>query len=63
MLRFCDDFWGDVEDIHGTPRYLLDRLVPSRLAAVDVAIDEVYNQTPGPKAGRAMGDPASEATS
>jgi hypothetical protein len=60
MVRFCDDFWGDVEDIHGTPRYLLDRLAPCRIVSFEAVVDEVYNQTPGPSAGQAMGDRAGD---
>jgi hypothetical protein len=54
MERFCDQFWADVEDIHGTPRDLLDRMTPTRLVSVEIVVEDVFNQTPGPSAGRAF---------
>jgi hypothetical protein len=52
--RFCDDFFGDVEQTDGTERGLLERLVPDRYSACLVQIEEVFDQTPGPDAGRAI---------
>jgi hypothetical protein len=52
--RFCDAFWSDVEEIHGTPRYLLDRMTPPDVASVEVVVEQVFNQTPGPSAGCAV---------
>jgi hypothetical protein len=49
--RFCDGFFGDVVVTDGTPRELLERLVPDDYVACTIAVDEVYDQTPGPGAG------------
>jgi hypothetical protein len=52
--RFRDAFYTDIEENDGTPRVKLERLTPHRLVAVVVAVRDVYDQTPGPKAGEAM---------
>ena len=52
--QFCDDFFGDITRTDGTARDLLERLRPAQLVACVVAVDEVYDQTPGPGAGAAM---------
>jgi hypothetical protein len=54
VLEFCDAFFGNVVAIDGTDRRLLERLVPRDFVACDVAVDEFYNQTPGPGAGSAV---------
>jgi hypothetical protein len=45
-----------VTAVDGTERRLLERLVPSDYTAWTVAIDEVYDQTPGPGAGAPLRD-------
>lgn len=57
--RYSDDFFGEVANVDGTPRELLDRLTPRDLVACIVHIDELYDQTPGPGAGAAMAEGAS----
>lgn len=52
--RYRDDFFGTVADADGTPRATLDRLQPGALAALRIAVDELYDQTPGPGAGAAL---------
>ena len=52
---YCDDFFAAVGETDGTPRPLMERLVPDRLAAVHVVVTELYDQTPGPGAGAALG--------
>lgn len=49
--RHCDRFFGAVEQIDGTPRLLLERLVPRAFEACVAVLDEWYDQTPGPGAG------------
>jgi hypothetical protein len=52
--RFLDDFFGAVEQIDGTPRELMEHLVPVGFVACRVRITEVYDQTPGPAAGASI---------
>ncbi len=52
--RFCDEFFGAIEEVDGIPRWMSDRLVPPSLAAVEFAVTEAYDQTPGPGAGAAL---------
>lgn len=49
--RYCDEFFTDIEVTDGTPRALTERLRPAAYVACTVAVDEVYDQTPGPEAG------------
>lgn len=54
--RYTDAFLGDIEDTDGTPRPVLDRLRPvGPLGAVHLDVTELYDQTPGPTAGAAVG--------
>ena len=48
---YCEDFFGDIHEIDGTPRELTDRLTPSGVVAWVVEAHEAYDQTPGPGAG------------
>jgi hypothetical protein len=57
--RFCDAFFGAVVATDGTARELLERLVPDDYVACTIAIDEVYDQTPGPGAGAPLTQGAS----
>ena len=54
MARFCESFFGVVEELEGTDRRLLERMVPDDFVACTVVIDELYDQTPGPGAGAAL---------
>ena len=49
--RYCDEFFADIAQTDGTERDLLERLVPADYAVCLVAVDEVFDQTPGPGAG------------
>ena len=49
--RFCDDFFDAVWETDGVERARMERLVPADLVACTVAVDELYDQTPGPGAG------------
>ena len=53
--RFCDAFFTDINETDGTDRALLERLVPAEYVACEVVIAELYDQTPGPKAGSKIG--------
>jgi len=49
--QHCDAFFGLVEEIDGTPRVLLERMIPLDYVAVVVEVAEWFDQTPGPGAG------------
>ena len=49
--RYCETFMSDIEEVDATPRALTERLRPDRFRACTVAVDELYDQTPGPRAG------------
>jgi hypothetical protein len=53
--RFVDAFFNDIVETDGTPRAILDRLVPAEYSACLVQFDELYDQTPGPRAGGRLG--------
>lgn len=48
---YVEAFFGDIVANDGTPRAVLDRVVPRGYVACDVVVDEVFDQTPGPQAG------------
>ena len=50
----CAKFFATVEVTDGTPRAKLERLVPNDLVAVIVEVRELFNQTPGPRAGETL---------
>ena len=52
--QYCDAFFSIVEQVDCTPRTHLDRLVPARFVACRVEIREIYDQSPGPFAGRSL---------
>jgi hypothetical protein len=52
--RFYDAFFGDINAVDGTPRELIEQLVPLDFRACLVHAAELYDQTPGPAAGTAL---------
>lgn len=52
--RFCDDFFTDIVNSDQTDRALVERLTPAGYVACVAVIREVFDQTPGPKAGAAV---------
>jgi hypothetical protein len=52
--RYHEAFFGDIVHTDGTPRALLERMMPSGYLSCAVAVDELYDQTPGPGAGAAL---------
>lgn len=52
--RFTETFIVAVMETDGAPRHLLERLVPADHVACTIAIDELFDQTPGPGAGAAL---------
>lgn len=59
--RATDRFLTEVEEVDRTPRAYIEALVPARFVACVVAIEERYDQTPGPAAGRSLATGASGA--
>ncbi len=55
---FCDDFYDAVLETDGTDPALLERLTPAAYAACLVAVDAVFDQTPGPRAGSSLEEKA-----
>jgi hypothetical protein len=49
-----DLFLADVAVTDRVPREVLDALVPARFLVCLVEVDEVFDQTPGPAAGREL---------
>ncbi len=44
-------FYLAVHESDGDPVELLRRLAPHHLLSIEIAVDEAYDQTPGPGAG------------
>lgn len=57
VVRFCQSFFGVVEEVEGTDRALLERLVPGDFVACTVVIESLYDQAPGPGAGAELPGP------
>jgi hypothetical protein len=49
--HYCAGFFGDIEAADHFPKHLMERIRPDELIALHLVIEEVYDQTPGPKAG------------
>ena len=52
--RYREDFFADIFETDGTDPSLLARLTPAGHVACTIAVDEVFDQTPGPGAGAAL---------
>lgn len=50
--RYVQGFYDDIERTDGTPRPVLRRMTPAAVVPVLVEVEEVFDQTPGPAAGR-----------
>jgi hypothetical protein len=53
--RYCEAFMIDIMDTDGTPRDLLERIVPGAYVPCRVVVDDRFDQTPGPGAGERIG--------
>lgn len=53
--RYCDDYFAKVFIIDDVPRHLMERMVPNELVALTFTVEEAFDQTPGPRAGRTIG--------
>ena len=56
-IRYYDDFFTDIANSDGVGRELTERLVPVGYMASTVAVDHVFDQTPGPGAGAQLSGP------
>jgi len=56
--RYADEFFGNVNDVDGTPLELLNGLRAQNFVVCTVAVEELYDQTPGPSAGSRLSEPA-----
>lgn len=46
-----EEFLRTIQEIDGDPVEFLRRLIPNSFVMVEVVIEEIYDQTPGPRAG------------
>jgi hypothetical protein len=53
--RHADALFAEIHRTDGTATWLVERMRTERLVAVEIDVDEVYDQTPGPAAGGAVG--------
>jgi hypothetical protein len=51
MQVFLDAMFGDIVAADGFPRAVLERWRPAEVGACTVAVDAIFDQTPGPLAG------------
>lgn len=52
--RYVEEFFRTVHEADGTPVELLAAMAPASVIAVEVDVEAVFDQTPGPTAGRAV---------
>jgi hypothetical protein len=50
-VQYYEAFFADVARNDLTPRSLIDRMAPADFVVCTVALDDQYDQTPGPSAG------------
>jgi hypothetical protein len=58
--RYCAAFFADIAEADDTPMSVVSRLAPGGYVTCTVDIDRVFDQTPGPGAGAAVGPPGAE---
>jgi hypothetical protein len=54
MAEHSTAFMEAVHEVDGNPISELQRLLPNTLVVVEVVVDELYDQSPGPDAGAAV---------
>lgn len=55
--RYCDGYFDAVLRVDLISRALMERMEPDDVVACTFTIEEAYEQTPGPGAGRRLGTP------
>jgi hypothetical protein len=53
--RYCDELFTNITESDGAPRAVLLRILPIDVVACIVEVDGTFDQTPGPRAGTALG--------
>jgi hypothetical protein len=54
--RATECFIQNVHVTDHTPREMIERIVPERFVACTIDVEELYDQTPGPHAGKTLPD-------
>jgi hypothetical protein len=49
--EFCAGCLGILAPLHEAPEERIARLIPARVVACEMVIEQVFDQTPGPDAG------------
>lgn len=57
VVEHSDRFFDAVHETDGNPLPLLRRLLPHRVVAVELSVDEAFDQSPGSGAGEALRTP------
>ena len=52
--QYIDDFYDDIVSTDHIPRDLLERVRPNQFVVCTVVVEELYDQTPGPRAGASV---------
>ena len=52
MLRHCDELFDTIVELDGIPRQLVERMRPATYAVCEIEVESLFDQTPGPGAGR-----------
>lgn len=58
MRAYTAHLVNAVATVDGVPHYLVERLVPDAVLACEIELREVYDQTPGPRAGAPLDEGA-----
>jgi hypothetical protein len=59
LVRQVDAVLARIAEVDGTPTAILEHFRPGRVFGVTMAVEEVYDQTPGPVAGARLAPTAS----
>jgi hypothetical protein len=51
VRSYCDHFFKEIEETDGTPPALTARVVPFEFVTCELDVEELFDQTPGPRAG------------
>ncbi len=57
LAQYCTDFFTDIHETDGEPWEVLEGWRPLAVGACIVEVSELFDQTPGPSAGTALGGP------